>query len=138
MAARRRPSGIQGPIGPVAVRSPVLAEFLARVKSGERVSFKETIALIGALYDYQPAAFSSGLNEERLDNAPGSNEVSCKIFAFAKMNGLSERETLALFGDYYFKEVLEHPAAASHRNIRNFLKYGWKGILFLENPLARR
>jgi hypothetical protein len=35
-----------------------------------------------------------------------------------------------LFGDYYRKDVLEHPEGSDHANIRQFIRDGWQGIQF--------
>ena len=114
----------------------MIEQFLARVRSGENVSFQETMTAIDASYQYTPTSFSNGLGDDRIDNAAGSNEGSCKIFAFAKLHRLSEAETLSLFGDYYWRDVLDNPSSDNHRNIRNFMRYGWKGIQFLSEPLT--
>ncbi len=112
-----------------------LNQFLERVKRGGQVSFQDTMSIIAEHYEYQPTGFSNGLDEDRLNNAPGVNEGSCKILAFAKLNQLTEQQTLNLFGDYYQKDVLGNPDGTDHRNIRNFMKYGWKGIEFEITPL---
>ena len=92
----------------------------------EQVEFNDVIAVISANYHYQPCTFSNG----DLTNESGSNEGSCKIFAFAKLHGLSEGATLACFGQYYREDVLLHPEGIDHRNIRNFIKQGWQGLNF--------
>ena len=33
-------------------------------------------------------------------------------------------------GDYYRVDVLQHPDATDHQNIRQFIQYGWAGITF--------
>jgi len=43
---------------------------------------------------------------------------------------LSQAETLACFGGYYFEEVVGNPEGTNHQNIRNFIKTGWNGIQF--------
>ena len=63
-------------------------------------------------------------------NAAGENSGSCKLFAFAQLQNLSEAETLACFGAYYYEEVLENPEGTNHQNIRNFMITGWDGIHF--------
>lgn len=94
--------------------------------SPEEVNFDEVIAVINDFYQYSPARFTNGdaINEE------GTNEGSCKIFAFAKLNNLSEKATLACFGHYYREDVLEHPKGSDHANIRNFMTTGWNGVQF--------
>jgi hypothetical protein len=90
------------------------------------------MAVIEAHYDFSPTAFRNGDTE----NAADTNNGSCKIFAFGLLNELTEAQTLACFGDYYRKDVLENPAGDDHQNIRNFIKYGWKGISFSADALS--
>lgn len=103
-------------------------EILVEKLSSEPLSveFSEVIQIIEAFYDYEPTAFSNG----DLQNAAGSNEGSCKIFAFAKLHGLTEAQTLACFGTYYRDDVLAHPEGTDHGNIRNFIQHGWGGVEF--------
>ena len=35
-----------------------------------------------------------------------------------------------MFGDYYRKDVLEHPDGTDHANIRAFMEVGWDGVKF--------
>lgn len=92
----------------------------------EEVSFQEVIAYIDENYTFTPTKFTNGevVNEENQNNG------SCKIFSFAKKQGLSVEQTLHLFGDYYRVDVLQHPENEDHQNIRNFIKFGWEGISF--------
>lgn len=113
-----------------------LEAFLARIRAGQPVAFRDTMDVIAAHYDYSPVRFGNGIGADRLVNEPGQNEGSCRIFAFARLQGLSEPETLALFGEYYRDEVLPHPGGEGHRNIRNFMKYGWAGIALDGEALA--
>lgn len=113
-----------------------LIEFLDKLKSNKPVGFDETMAVIAEHYEYQPAEFSNGLENNELINKAGTNEGSCKIFAFAKINGLDEQQTLNLFGDYYRLDVLNDPTGTGHQNIRNFMRYGWQGIQFKSMPLT--
>ncbi len=110
-----------------------LAHFLQRVKNNDVINFDETICIIADNYHYQATEFSNGLLDNTLINAAGSNEGSCKIFAFAGLNQLNQQQTLNLFGDFYRKDVLEDPSGDSHQNIRNFIQFGWEGIKF-SNP----
>lgn len=104
-----------------------LSAFLENLKSNPtKVSFAETIAVIDAHYQFTPSAFSNG----NQINKPGENNGSCKIFAFAKLNQLTELQTLSCFGSYYFEDVLQNPQGTDHQNIRNFMKFGWNGIHF--------
>jgi hypothetical protein len=92
----------------------------------DRVEFADTIALIDAMYHYTPTAFHNG----ELFNAAGQNAGSCKIFAFARLHGLDATQTLACFGRHYREDVLQHPDAEGHQNIRNFIRGGWAGIRY--------
>ena len=107
-----------------------LASFLEKINNNIPVSFDETIAVNTKKYYYQPTEFSNGLNEHTLINQAGTNEGSCKIFAFAKIHQLDQQQTLNLFGDYYRQDVLNDPQGTGHPNIRNFMKYGWAGVCF--------
>ncbi len=111
--------------------------FIERVKAGQAVDFQETMAVIAQHYDYHPTEFGNGLNPP-LINPAGRNEGSCKIFAFAGLHDLDQSQTLALFGDYYLKDVLENPEGNDHQNIRNFMRDGWAGIVFNGEALTLR
>lgn len=97
----------------------------------ETVTFDDTMAVINANYEFTPAAFTNG----EVKNEAGQNSGSCKLFAFAKLNGLSEAHTLACFGAYYREDVLKNPGGSDHQNIRNFMKTGWSGVKFDSMPL---
>jgi hypothetical protein len=114
-----------------------LETFIAKIKQGQPVAFKETIDVIGQNYDYRPTRFTNGLDDDRVVNEAGSNEGSCKIFYFGRLHELSENETLALFGEHY-AEVLSNPNGEGHQNIRTFMRCGWPGIAFDGEALVRR
>jgi len=114
-----------------------LNTFLEKIKNNEAVSFNETMAVINENYHYQPTEFSNGLDEHRLINKAGTNEGSCRIFAFAQIHQLDQAQTLNLFGDYYRADVLKNPDGTSHQNIRNFMQYGWAGISFNGEALTK-
>lgn len=97
----------------------------------ETIRFEQTMAVIEAQYQFTPTAFTNG----EVRNDAGQNSGSCKLFAFAHLQGLSEAQTLACFGDYYRIDVLNHPQAQDHQNIRNFMRFGWAGIRFEGTPL---
>ena len=90
------------------------------------VAFTDVMSVVESSYDFTPTAFKNG----DTNNEVGQNSGSCKLFAFAKMNSLSKDQTLNCFGDYYRKDVLEHPENEDHQNIRNFMEFGWDGITF--------
>jgi hypothetical protein len=114
-----------------------LTNFIDRIIQGEQpISFHETIVVITENYFYQPTEFSNGLGKDIVVNPPGTNEGSCKIFAFAKLHRLTKEQTLSLFGDYYRTDVLQSPQGTNHQNIRNFMKYGWEGVQFAGEALA--
>ena len=97
----------------------------------DSVEFTDTMAVIEALYDFTPATFQNG----EVLNAAGQNNGSCKLFAFAKLQNLTPQETLACFGAYYRDDVLKHPEATDHQNIRNSMKFGWAGIQYQGSAL---
>jgi hypothetical protein len=113
-------------------------EFIQHIKSGLPVSFACTMKIITNYYHYQPVSFTNGLGTGALTNAAGSNEGSCKIFAFAQLNQLNETQTLNLFGEYYRNDVLSDPEGTGHQNIRNFMKFGWPGISFSAPALTKK
>lgn len=114
-----------------------LKAFLNTVKADKQVSFTETLAIISEFYEYTATTFSNGIGELAVTNTAGSNEGSCKIFAFAQLNQLTATQTLNLFGDYYHDEVLNDPQGTSHQNIRNFMISGWDGIKFTADNALR-
>ena len=109
-----------------------LSEFLEKIKkTSNSIEFDQVIQIIEENYVYVPTEFDNG----EINNAAGENEGSCKIFAFAMLNSLSEQQTLACFGHYYRDDVLKHPEASDHANIRSFIKYGWSAIKFTGQAL---
>ena len=112
-----------------------LNQFLQRLNDApERLTFNDTIALIESLYEFTPTRFSNG----DLISEAGQNSGSCKIFAFANLHGLTEQQTLHCFGSFYRDDVLGHPEATDHQNIRNFMQTGWAGITFDGTALAAK
>ena len=104
-----------------------ITSFLEKLKQTPKaIAFPETIAVIDENYDFTPTTFANGTQH----NAAGENSGSCKLFAFAQLQNLSQAETLACFGAYYSDEVLGDPEGTNHQNIRNFMKLGWEGIHF--------
>ncbi|MDP7537469.1 MAG: HopJ type III effector protein [Methylococcales bacterium] len=114
-----------------------LEQFLSQL-TANAVSFDETMTIIDQYYHYSPVEFSNGSAPNTLINAAGANEKSCKIFAFAQIHQLSEQQTLALFGKFYWQDVLEEPEGNGHQNIRNFMTYGWQGIRFNGTALVAK
>ena len=113
----------------------MLNEFLPKLRAGQ-TDFEDSLAIIGALYDYTPTAFDNGQGEGAVHNAAGQNEGSCRILAFAALNQLSEADTLACFGRFYRHDVLQHPDDSNHGNIRNFMRHGWAGVHFHGRALS--
>lgn len=109
-----------------------LEQFFAALKNTpQTIQFSDTIAAIDSTYQFTPTSFKNG----SLINEAGQNSGSCKIFSFAKIHNLSAEQTLACFGDYYRIDVLQHPDATDHHNIRNFMQFGWSGIIFNDTAL---
>ena len=112
-----------------------ITTFLEKLKqTPNSIAFPETIAVIEENYNFTPTAFENGTQY----NVAGENSGSCKLFAFAQLQNLSQAETLACFGGYYFEEVLGNPDGRNHQNIRNFITHGWDGIAFYGSPLIAK
>ena len=112
-----------------------LTAFLERLRrTPDQIEFADTLATIEAHYEYTPTAFRNGA----VDNAAGQNAGSCKIFAFARLHDLDAAQTLACFGRYYRDDVMKHPDASDHQNIRQFMRTGWSGVAFDGQALKPR
>jgi len=112
-----------------------IEDLLTKLKEQpEAIAFRDVIALIDSAYEFTPCAFSNG----PVANAAGTNEGSCKILAFAKLQQLEQAQTLALFGHYYRDDVLAHPDGVDHANIRQFMQTGWAGVRFDGTALKPR
>jgi hypothetical protein len=110
-----------------------ISDLLEKIRvNPETIEFNEVIATIDEHYDFTPTSFQNGDNH----NETGKNSGSCKLFSFAKMNNLDKAETLACFGTFYRKDVLENPEGTDHQNIRNFIIYGWDGVKFESESLV--
>jgi len=96
------------------------------VTTPDSVDFSDTMAVIDANYQFTETAFMNGAQQ----NAAGQNNGSCKIFAFALLHNLTPAQALACFGTYYRHDVLQHPSADDHQNIRQFMVNGWQGVNF--------
>ncbi|MFK8080545.1 MAG: HopJ type III effector protein [Granulosicoccus sp.] len=100
----------------------------------EGIEFPDVVALINQLYVFIP----TGFRNHDIYNEAGQNTGSCKLFAFARLHELDEKQTLALFGAYYRADVLRSPDGDSHPNIRQFMSTGWSGVEFDGVPLRAR
>ena len=111
----------------------IISDFLQQLRDKpDSVSFGETMQVIETNYRFTETAFSNGDQQ----NPAGENNGSCKIFAFAKLQGLNKIETLLCFGSYYRDDVLANASGSDHQNIRNFMQSGWDGVSFNGEPLT--
>jgi len=118
-------SGVDFPDGLCLVPSAPTS-FRQRLRAaGSALSFKETLAVVAANFDYSPKQFVNG----GVQSAAGANEGSCKVFSMGKLMDLSETEVLACFAEHY-RQVLSEPDGTSHGNIRAFMTHGWEGVQF--------
>lgn len=101
-------------------------------QSPETIEFNDVIATIDENYDFTPTAFQNG----ETFNEAGKNSGSCKLFFFAKTQCLNVEQTLACFGAFYRKDVLENLGGTDHQNIRNFIKFGWDSVKFEGEALS--
>ena len=100
----------------------------------EHITFSDTIETVDANYDFTPTTFHNG----DLLNLAGQNSGSCKLLSFARLHNFSVEQTLQCFGDYYRVDVLQHPDATDHQNIRNFIRNGWDGVKFEGQALVAK
>lgn len=100
------------------------------------VAFSTVIDVINEHYDFTATRLVNGIADDVVISEKGENEGSCRIFAFAQLHKLSQEQTLHCFGDYYRQDVLGHPNAQDHGNIRTFIRHGWKGIQLDTLPLT--
>ncbi|GAA4106096.1 HopJ type III effector protein [Zhongshania borealis] len=111
----------------------VIQEFIDRL-ARQSVAFTDVMAFIDEHYSFTPTAFQNG---EQFNDA-GSNNGSCKVFAFGALHQLSVQATLHAFGDYYTNDVLANPHGDDHANIRNFMRSGWGVIRFEGDALMAK
>lgn len=116
----------------MGVRSTDISAILNAIDN-KTMQFDDVINYIDDYYRYVPVTFVNGEQY----NAIGENEKSAKIFALAKLHGLSQLDTLKLFAEHY-DAVKSTPNGTDHANIRNFLHWGWQGFLMQDNPLSPR
>lgn len=110
-------------------------EFLEKIKvQPQKIVFSDLLDLIEKNYNFTETAFKNGQHL----NLAGQNSGSCKIFSFAKLHDLNTQQTLACFGAYYREDVLKHPLATDHQNIRQFMISGWAGIDFSSPALDNK
>lgn len=100
--------------------------------SPETVEFDQVMAVIAAEYQHQPSAFTNGTQV----NSAEQNQGSCKILGFARLNGLTEQQTLHCFGKYYRVDVVQNPEGSDHGNIRAFMQTGWGGVELPQDALV--
>lgn len=113
----------------------ILDQFKDKLReTPEAITFDDTMAVIETNFSFSPTAFQNG----NLRNESGQNSGSCKLFAFAQHQELTEQETLHCFGEYYRVDVLKDPNGDGHQNIRNFMEHGWGGISFEEKALETK
>ncbi len=99
-----------------------------------KITFEDTMSVIENNYFFTPTAFKNGL----LQNKAGENSGSCKLFSFAIEQKFSKNETLACFGTFYTKDVLQDPSGNNHQNIRNFMQTGFSGLVFKSKALQEK
>ena len=101
--------------------------------NNNEANFADVIAFIEDNYTYTASAFTNG-NQE---NAADQNQGSAKVLAYAKLNNLSQEDTLKLFAEHY-NAVIETPNGTDHNNIRQFMENGWNGVTFENDVLTAK
>lgn len=104
----------------------------------ETVQFDQVQQIIAAHFIYTPSAFDNGIGSDCVHNAAGTNEGSCRLFAFARAQGFDQQQTLHCFGHFYRDHVLGNSSGSDHANIRTFIRHGWAGIHFHAEPLQAK
>ena len=99
----------------------------------DEANFADVIAFIEDNYTYTASAFTNG-NQE---NAADQNQGSAKVLAYAKLNNLSQEDTLKLFAEHY-NAVIETPNGTDHNNIRQFMENGWNVVTFENDVLTAK
>lgn len=100
----------------------------------EQIAFADVMEVIENNYTFTETAFTNGDQH----NKAGENSGSCKVFSFAALHKLNKDQTLALFGEYYRDDVLQHPSANDHQNIRQFIQHSFQGISFDHDALTAK
>ena len=132
---RKHPAPLSSPDSPAMT----VEELIEKINTApDSIDFATVIRTIDEAYEYTATRFHNGPGDSTTTSEAGTNEGSCKIFAFGRLNKLDEKQTLACFGEYYREDVLNHPENDDHANIRNFMRYGWKGIRFEGEALHPR
>ncbi|WP_299903115.1 HopJ type III effector protein [uncultured Aquimarina sp.] len=109
-------------------------EFIDKLReTPESIVFEETMHVIDTNYNFTPVSFTNG----EIVNEAGQNSGSCKLFSFARLQKLTQQETLYCFGEHY-KDVLQNPDGDNHQNIRNFMKTGWEQLSFNDQALTEK
>ncbi len=93
--------------------------------------FSDVLDVINAHYDFTATAFDNG----SVHNAAGENSGSCRVFAYAQLQGLNAEDTVKLFAEHA-ASVFAHPEGNDHQNIRNFIQHGWAGVKMAGTALS--
>jgi len=99
--------------------------YLIAASKSNSLAFATVLEFIDNHYQHQPTAFKNG----EAHNEATQNQGSAKVFTLAKLNGLSKEDSLYLFAEHY-QAVLANPDGTDHQNIRQFMIYGWPGVIF--------
>ena len=114
-----------------------LSELITLIKNKpENVEFDTVIETINNSYHYTPSEFTNGKSPDIVFNDAGTNEGSCKILAFAKLNNLTKQQTLACFGKYYRDDVVKYPGGTDHGNIRALMEHSLDTVNFDKTVLV--
>jgi len=109
-------------------------QYLEQLASGEEMKFSDFTDLIDNEYSFKSVAFTNG----DLDNKDEENQGSAKVFCFGLMHELSEYEVLRCFGEHYQNVLDSLSDGTSHLNIRNFMRWGWKGVSINAEALLKK
>jgi len=107
-------------------------DFLNAIQQNDYM-FSSTLAFIDLWFTHTPCAFNNG----SVYNSAEQNQGSCKVLAFALLEGLTTEQALRCFGEHY-RDVIATPETDNHHNLRRLLKEGLEDISFEGTPLTLR
>lgn len=99
----------------------------------QKLAFKDVLSFIEQHYLCKTSAFRNGLQ----NNKENENQGSARVLYFAKLNNLSQEDTLLLFAEHY-AAVLQTPDGTDHQNIRQFQLNGWESVYFEDEVLVAK
>jgi hypothetical protein len=99
----------------------------------EELVFSNVIAYIDEHYEFTPTKFTNG----NTVNEANQNNGSCKFSVLPKSTNFLQKRRFYYLASFT-EDVLKNPEGTDHQNIRNFMKFGWEGIVFEGEALKKK